>query len=266
MVALVTVAAVAFGAALLTLFSGFGLGTLLLPVFALFLPLEAAVAATAVVHLANNLFKVGLVGRHADRAVVVAFGLPAVLAAFIGAGLLSGMTTLAPIMRYEVGRIHAELTWAGIVIGTLLAFFALFDLVPRLRDLTVERRWLPLGGLLSGFFGGLSGLQGALRATFLVKCRLGRDAFVGTGVVVAVLVDLARLLVYGTSFYSHPASALGGAATDAVPALMLTATVAAFAGSFAGSRLLPKVTIGFIQKLVGVSIVLLGGALAAGWI
>ena len=41
----------------LTLFSGFGLGTLLMPVVAVFFPLEVAIAMTAVVHLANNLFK-----------------------------------------------------------------------------------------------------------------------------------------------------------------------------------------------------------------
>ena len=46
--------------ATLTLFSGFGLGTLLMPVFALFFPLETAVAATALVHLANGLFKLAL--------------------------------------------------------------------------------------------------------------------------------------------------------------------------------------------------------------
>ncbi len=39
--------------AALTLVSGFGLGSLLMPVFALFFPLEVAVGATAVVHLAN---------------------------------------------------------------------------------------------------------------------------------------------------------------------------------------------------------------------
>ena len=46
----------AFGVSLLTLFSGFGLGTLLMPVFALFFPVEVAVASTAVVHAANNLW------------------------------------------------------------------------------------------------------------------------------------------------------------------------------------------------------------------
>ena len=71
----------------LTLYSGFGLGTLLMPVFALFFPVSVAVAATAVVHLLNNLFKVVLVGRRADWTVVARFGLPAALAAFVGAAL-----------------------------------------------------------------------------------------------------------------------------------------------------------------------------------
>ena len=69
----------------LTFFSGFGLGTLLLPTFVLFFPLPSAVAMTAVVHLLNNLFKLVLVGRHADKDVVVRFGAPAVVSAFVGA-------------------------------------------------------------------------------------------------------------------------------------------------------------------------------------
>ena len=65
----------------LTLFSGFGLGTLLMPAFALFFPIEVAVAATAIVHLTNNIFKVALVGKKADFSVVVKFALPAAVAA-----------------------------------------------------------------------------------------------------------------------------------------------------------------------------------------
>ena len=53
MTAHLAVALAALFAAGLTLYSGFGLGTLLLPVFALFYPVEVAVAATAMVHGAN---------------------------------------------------------------------------------------------------------------------------------------------------------------------------------------------------------------------
>ena len=72
-------------ASVLTLISGFGLGTLLLPVFALFFPLEIAVALTAVVHLLNNLFKTGLLWRTADLGVVLRFGVPGIIGAWIGA-------------------------------------------------------------------------------------------------------------------------------------------------------------------------------------
>ena len=51
------ICAVALLASTLTFYSGFGLGTLLLPAFALFVPVEQAVALTAVVHLLNSLFK-----------------------------------------------------------------------------------------------------------------------------------------------------------------------------------------------------------------
>jgi len=52
---------------------------------------------------------------------------------------------------------------------------------------------------------GLSGHQGALRVAFLIRTGLGRDAFIGTSVASAVMVDLARLTVSGMGF----AGALG---------------------------------------------------------
>ena len=60
----------------LTMFSGFGLGTLLMPVVAIFFPVEIAIAMTAMVHLANNAFKVFLLGRSANRSVILRFGIP----------------------------------------------------------------------------------------------------------------------------------------------------------------------------------------------
>ncbi len=68
---------VAWPASGLTFFSGFGIGTILMPVFALCFPVPLAVAATAVVHVANNLFKFGMMAAHADWRVVARFGIPA---------------------------------------------------------------------------------------------------------------------------------------------------------------------------------------------
>ncbi len=79
----VIVCLVALGASGLTLFSGFGLGTLLLPAFLLFFPADLAVAMTALVHFLNNTFKLILLGRHADRSVAIRFGIPAIVASFV---------------------------------------------------------------------------------------------------------------------------------------------------------------------------------------
>lgn len=61
MLEILLIAVVAAGASLLTFFSGFGLGTMLLPVFLLFFPVDLAIAMTAVVHFLNNIFKTGLI-------------------------------------------------------------------------------------------------------------------------------------------------------------------------------------------------------------
>ena len=57
---------------------------------------------------------------------------------------------------------------------------------------------LPLGGILSGFFGGLSGHQGALRSAFLIKAGLSKESFIVTGIVVSMFIDFTRLSVYAS--------------------------------------------------------------------
>lgn len=258
MIEYLAVSAVALLAAGLTLFSGFGLGTLLTPAFALFFPVAAAVAMTAVVHLANNLFKLGLVGRDAHWPTVARFGLPAALASFAGAALLTAFAGMAPWASYELGgRLH-EVTPVKAVVGLLIAAFALLELWPRFAALEFAPRWMPLGGLLSGFFGGLSGNQGALRSAFLIRAGLAKEAYVGTGAACAVLVDSVRLVVYGASFFAGTSIVRDQAGPIAA------ATLAAFVGSWLGKRLLRKVTLRFVELTVVAMMVLIGAALAGG--
>ncbi|MFU8855366.1 MAG: TSUP family transporter [Deferrisomatales bacterium] len=255
------VSAVALAVAALTLFSGFGLGTLLLPAFALFFPVDVAVAATAVVHLANNLFKVGLVGRGAHGPTVVRFGLPAVLLAPVGALILAGTAQAAPLIQYDLGGRVFAVTALKLLIAAVVGAFAAAELSSRFQSLALPPRYIPLGGALSGFFGGLSGHQGALRTAFLARAGLGKEAFIGTMVVCAVLVDVSRLAVYGSTVL--PAH-LGSLRQGSGLSLVAVATLAAFAGSFAGSRLLRKVAVHTVQILVGVLLLVFSVALGAG--
>lgn len=243
----------------LTLFSGFGLGTVLMPVFALFFPLPLAIAATAMVHFANNLFKFGLMARQADWPVVAKFSVPAAITAIFGAGSLALFDQWPTLWRYTIAGSSFEITAVKAVIGSLIVLFALLELSPRFQALAFPSRWLPLGGALSGFFGGLSGNQGALRSAFLLKAGLSKEAFVATGVVSAVIVDAVRLTVYGTAML---AGQFSQAQTLALP--VAVGTLGAFIGAFVGKRLLQKVTLRTVQLTVAIAMLAIGTGLALG--
>lgn len=240
----------------LTLFSGFGLGTLLMPVVALFFPLPLAIAMTALVHLANNVFKTGLLGRHADLGVLWRFGLPAILAAFAGAWLLAQLAAGEPLARYTLMGREFAVVPVKLVIGLLILVFVAIEASSRFRAMALDRRWLPVGGVVSGFFGGLSGHQGALRSLFLVKAGLPKEAFVATGAVIAMLIDVTRLAVYGHDLRAQWQSVDWW--------LVGLASLAAFLGAWLGARLLEKVTIVFVQRIVAGLLAVVGLGLIAG--
>jgi uncharacterized membrane protein YfcA len=247
-VEIVVISIVAFLVAILTFFSGFGLGTILTPVFMIFFPVDVAIALTGIVHFLNNIFKLILVGKKADRQIVLRFGIPAVITALIGAWLLLQITDLRPLFSYTIGDRVFEVSAVKFIISVLLIIFALIDLLPYFNKLQFGKDKLPIGGALSGFFGGLSGNQGALRTAFLIRTGLSKESFIATATVVSLFVDFTRLSVYATRFTRS--------GLDENITLVICATLAAITGAFIGNKLLKKVTLKFIQKLVSVMLII----------
>lgn len=240
----------------LTLFSGFGLGTILVPVFALFFPIEIAIALTAIVHFLNNLFKIVLLGRHADVKVVLLFGLPALVAAFAGAKVLVLFADMPALHEYTMNGKTFSIMPVKLVIAALMIIFSVLELMPRFSKVSFHRRYLPLGGIISGFFGGLSGHQGALRSMFLLKAGLSKESYIATGVLIAVLIDISRLTVYAGIFKS-----MGG---ELNYTLLTAASLCAFAGAYIGNKLVKKITIETLHIIVAIMLLAIAVLLGMG--
>lgn len=236
MIVLVCVAA--FGASVLTFFSGFGLNLILLPVMAALFPVGEAVVMTGVVHFLNNIFKIILVGKYARWATVLRFGIPAMAAAYLGARLLFVMP-------------HAKQ-----IVAALMLAFAVIEILPRFKKVQFGNKWMPVGGVLSGFFGGLSGHQGALRSMFLIRAGLSKEAFIATGIMIAFGIDVTRLSVYATQISR-------GTVQEQWP-LLTAATLSAFVGAVLGNQLLKKMTIDTLQIGVAVMVAVLALLLMMG--
>ncbi len=131
--------------------------------------------------------------------MVIRFIIPGAIMAAIGAVILTKLSDLPILVSYTIGTQVFEVETIKLVLGSLIFLFAFLELVPSLEArIKFDKKYLPLGGALSGFFGCISGHQGALRSAVLLKCGLEKEAFIATGVVCAVVVDFSRLIIYGS--------------------------------------------------------------------
>ncbi|MBI4367991.1 MAG: sulfite exporter TauE/SafE family protein [Candidatus Omnitrophica bacterium] len=224
---------VAFLAAAFTLLSGFGLGTILIPVFLLFYEAKVAIFLVAIVHLLNNLLKLGLFGKHVNIEILKRFGILAVIGAFLGA---FGQAYIAnAILRKLVGV-------ALILLGSK-------EWIPERLQFRFPKSIDPIGGFFSGLIGGLIGNQGAVRSVFLLNYPISKETFIATGVVMACLIDLVRIPVYWISYSDIFFSSW--------PHLTLIVAVT-FLGTFFGKALLKRFSIVHFRKFVAGMIVLMG--------
>ena len=164
---LILVAVGAFLAAALTVPAGFGLSTMLTPMVLLLMGPHEAVAVVAIVHGAHNAGKFAALKEH-------------VVGAIIGA-LLQNKVPQAPLLA---------------IIGIFLVVLPLLTMSEKWTGYRIPEANDRVGGFGSGFMGGLSGHQGALRAMFLTRRLPDKMAYAATASVLALCVDLSRIPVY----------------------------------------------------------------------
>lgn len=248
---------VSFGASCLTFFCGFGLGTILTPVFYIITKdLVLALMMTAVIHFLNNLFKFFLMQKKVDWSVAGKFGIAAIPAAFLGAYLVTYIENIQ-IGTISILGFTNELLLLNSIFGVVLILFALIELIDS-WGLYFAKKSLILGGLLSGFFGGLSGHQGALRTAFLIKFNLSKETFIATGIVIALAVDLVRTPIYfrdkySPDFWNHSH-------------IMIFSLGAAFAGAIMGRLILKKMKLKTLTKSVSIAMIIFGILLSLGFL
>jgi uncharacterized protein len=247
---------VAIFASLMNFLSGFGLGTLLLPALAIYFPLHIAIILTAIVHLMTNVFKSIIMRKHVKWKVFIKFGIPSIIFAAIGAFLLNQIVKLDLEFSYSLFKYHLTTSPINITIAIIMIISAILDLIPSLQDIKIPKKILPFGGALSGFFGGLSGHQGAIRSAFLIKLDLPKEKFVATGIFISLFVDISRLLVYE---YEIVVNGL-----EMNYDLLIAASFFAIIGAILGKYFLKQVTIKFVRFLLGILLILVSIAIGLG--
>jgi len=96
---------------LVTFYSGFGLGTILMAVLAIFFPLPQAIIITAIVHLINSGLKSSLLYKSIHWNIALKFGAIALIAAIPGALLFKKLSFLPAIQDYSIFGLFLFRSW-----------------------------------------------------------------------------------------------------------------------------------------------------------
>ena len=177
---LLLVAIGSFLAAALTVPAGFGLSTILTPLVLLLRGPHEAVAVVAVVHGAHNAGKFAALRESVDFEAFRRYGVWLVLGAILGAALQNEVPQ-KPLLA---------------LIGAFLVSLPLLSMSEGCTGYRIPESNESLGGFGSGFMGGLTGHQGALRAMFLTRRLPDKMTYAATASVLALCVDLSRVPVY----------------------------------------------------------------------
>ena len=223
----------AFIAAALTVPAGFGLSTILTPFVLLLMSPHEAVAVVAVVHGAHNAAKCWSMWDSVDLSAFRHYGVWLVAGAVLGA-ILQNQVPQEPLL---------------IIIGTFLIVLPILSLSERWTGYKTPEANDQIGGLGSGFLGGLSGHQGALRAMFLTRRIPDKMAYAATASILALCVDLSRIPVY---LIFRPEELLAHAQ------ITLVLVVSAITGVRVGKRWLKSLKSSWIQNGVMIGIIASG--------
>jgi hypothetical protein len=216
--------------------AGFGIGSLLTPLFVTHVATQVAVAAVAIPHLLGTAARFWLLRGEIDRRLLVGFGLTSAAGGLTGA-LLQQRTS------------STSLT---IVFGVLLLFAATSEFTGLSKRMRFRGAAAWIAGALSGVLGGLVGNQGGIRSAAMLGVDVPRQAFIGTATAVALIVDAARLPVYLATTSSE--------LLRMWPAIA-AASAAAVGGTLFGHRVLMRIPEEKFRPTVAVLLAILGAAM-----
>jgi uncharacterized membrane protein YfcA len=216
--------------------AGFGIGSLLTPVFVTQVATQIAVAAVSIPHVVGTAARFWLLRGQVDRRLLVRFGLTSAAGGLAGA-LLQARTSSAGLT---------------IVFGSLLLFVAASELTGLSKRMRFRGAAAWIAGALSGLLGGLVGNQGGIRSAAMLGVDVPRQAFVGTATAVALIVDGARLPVY---------LATTGDELLALWPTIAFATIGVVCGTLFGHRVLMRIPEERFRPTVATLLAILGAAM-----
>lgn len=215
--------------------SGFGISTIMLPLASLIMPFPQALLFTSILHLIHNIGKTAFFYKGINYHIIVWFGIPGMIASFIGA-------------RFVVAAYHDTVSFLPIL-GCILFIYGLYVLIDPNFRIVPTHKSLIIGGFTSGLMAGCFGIHGAIKGAFLSAFSINKATYLATVAALGIVMDSVRVGVY-----VH-----GGIAswTAMLPAMSLC-IIASIGGIKLGQQLVNRIPEDNFRYLVALCLCIVG--------
>ena len=210
--------------------AGFGSSTIFLPFASYFVDFKTALVLVAIFHLFGNISRITFFRHGLNKKVLLFFGVPSFVLSLVGAVLVGDLPQ----------------TILKLILGIFLISISVLFLVKPKLTFPTNKRYLFLGGGISGFIVGLIGTGGALRAAFLTGLKIDKEKYIATAAVIALGTDATRIPTYLNN----------GFLTEQYYYFIPVLFAIAFVGSFIGRKLVNRIEQGKFKKMVLIAVIL----------
>lgn len=221
---------IAFISEVIGTIAGFGSSTIFLPLALFFVDFKTAIILVAIFHIFGNMGRITFFKHGLNKKLLLTFGVPSVLLSLLGAVM--------------IGMLPQHIL--KLILGLFLIAFAGSSLLKPNMTFPANTSTVVTGGCVSGFFTGLVGTGGALRAAFLTGFNLKRFTYIATAASIALATDATRIPVYisqgflAEQYYYY------------IPVLFAMA----IGGSYVGRKIVGRINQELFRKIVLIAIIL----------
>lgn len=230
---IIVITALTFIASFIGLVTGFGTGTYMAPLVLLGIPYKKALLFVCIIHWFNDIWKTGFFIRNINMRLVFYFGVPALVASYLG----------ALVVIAEQSQNLAQ------ILGIFLIISGLFLLLKPTFVIPATKTACAIGGFIAGFLAGIFGMRGAIKSSFISPFNLPPESYLATLGAISIGIDSIRMLTYWHG---------GITLSPLLHWALLFALIASYAGALLGSRFVHAIPQEKFKSFIAVSIIIAG--------
>jgi len=214
-----------FFASIFSTVIGFGSAVILIPIFALVLPIKNAIAILSIYFIFVTVMRAFLFWKNIDWHIVALISIGSIPAVFIG---------LSVMLQIDANVVKILL--AVVILIYLINDYFNFDN----KIGKISHKWSIIIGFFYGFFNGIIGTGNPITAAFLIHIGLRKENFIANMATCSIMLDIIKSIVLSSKSFVTMEDIF----------FLTSIVIVGMIGTYFGKQIVGKLNAKYFKKIV----------------